>query len=79
MSSHPRLDTMRAALWTLVGAALLLGVFFFAFGGVSPGEATVFLIVMAVLAVLWAIHFWRMRSVASDIRMHHGDRERRGF
>ena len=79
MNSHPRLDAARAALWTLMGAAVLLGVFFFAFGGVSPGEAQVFLIIIVVMAVLWAIHFWRVRSVATDIRLHREDRERRGF
>ena len=56
------------------------GVFFFAFGGVStrPRRRSC-LIVIVVLAVLWAIHFWRVRSVATDIRLHREDRERRGF
>jgi len=73
------LDTARAALWTLVGAVILLGVFFFALGGVDPAEAEVMAILIVVLAVLWGIHFWRTRSVATDIRVQRGDRERRGF
>ncbi len=79
MNTHPRLDTARTALWTLMGAFILLAVFFFAIGGLDPAEADVLAIVVVVLAVLWAIHFWRVRSVASDIRMNRGDRERRGF
>ena len=79
MNTHPRLDTAKSFLWTLVGAVVLLGVFFFAFGGVSPGEATVFLVVIAVLGVLWLVHFWLNRSAATDIRLQRGDRERRGF
>ena len=79
MNSHQRLDTARAALWTLVGAAVLLGIFFFALGGVDPAEAEVMAVVIVVLAVLWGVHFWRTRSVASDIRMQAHDRERRGF
>jgi len=73
------LDTARAALWTLVGAVVLLGIFFFVLGGVDPAEAEVMAILVAVLAVLWAIHFWRNRAAAEDVRVHAADRERRGF
>ena len=79
MNTHPRLDAARAALWTLMGAFVLLAIFFFALGGLDPAEAEVLAIVVVVLAILWAIHFWRVRSVATDIRMHREDRERRGF
>ena len=79
MNSHPRLDTARAALWTLVGATVLLGVFFFALGGLDPTEADVMAIVIVVLAVLWGVHFWRTRGAADDIRLQGRDRERRGF
>ncbi|HEX5909572.1 MAG TPA: hypothetical protein VFY44_03710 [Thermoleophilaceae bacterium] len=73
------LQTARAALWTLVGAVVLLGIFFFALGGVDPAEAEVMAILIVVLGVLWLIHFWRVRQVTGDIRMQRGDRERRGF
>ena len=73
------LDTARAALWTLVGAVVLLGIFFFALGGVDPAEAEVMAVLIVVLGVLWLIHFWRVRRVTGDIRMQRGDRERRGF
>lgn len=79
MNSHPRIDTVRAFLWTLVGAVVLLGVFFFALGGLDPAEAKVMVIVIVVLAALWAVHFWRIRSVATDTQIKRGDRERRGF
>ncbi len=79
MNSHPRLDTIRTILWTLVGAVVLLGLFFFTLGGLSPAEAEVMAVAVAVLAVAWLVHFWRMRSVARDPRVHHDDRERRGF
>ncbi len=49
------LQTARAALWTLVGAAVLLGIFFFALGGVDPAEAEVMAILIVVLGVLWLI------------------------
>ena len=73
------LETARAALWAMVGAVVLLGIFFFVLGGVDPAEAEVMAVLIAVLAVLWALHFWRTRSVADDVRMQRGDRERRGF
>ena len=79
MNSHPGLNTARAFLWMLVGAVVLLGVFFFALGGLAPAEAEVMVIVIVVLAVLWAVHFWRARSAATDVRLQRGDRERRGF
>ena len=62
-----------------MGAAVLLGIFFFALGGVDPAEAEVMAIAVAVLAILWLVHFWRVRQVTSDIRMQREDRERRGF
>ena len=73
------LDTARAALWTMVGAVVLLGLFFFVLGGVDPAEAEVMAVLIAVLAVLWGVHFWRSRSVAEDVRIQRADRERRGF
>ncbi len=79
MNSHPRLDTFRTVIWSLVGAIVLLGVFFFALGGLEPSEAEVMVIVVGVLAIAWLVHFWRNRSAATDVRLSRGDRERRGF
>ena len=79
MNSHPRLDAVRKLLWTLVGAVVLLGIFFFALGGVDPAEAEVMAVLIVVLGIAWLVHFWRVRQVTGDIRMQRGDRERRGF
>jgi membrane protein implicated in regulation of membrane protease activity len=79
VNTNPRFDTARAFLWTLVGAVVLLGVFFFVLGGLEPAQAEVLAIVLVVLAALWLLHFWRNRRVATDIRLQRGDRERRGF
>lgn len=79
MNSHQRLTTLRAALWALTGAAVILFIFFAAVGGIDPTEAGVVSIAIAVLAILWLVHFLRRRAVADDPRVNRTDRERRGF
>lgn len=56
---HPRLDAVRAALWTVAGAAVLAFILFAAIGDVEPSEAEVAMVAFCVLAVLWAAHAWR--------------------
>ncbi len=79
MNSHERLNTFRAALWALVGATVVLFIFFAAVGGIDPSEATAMTIIVCVLALLWLVHFLRRRQIANDPRVNRPDRERRGF
>lgn len=78
MTSHKRLETLRATLWALCGAAVVLFVFFAAIGGIDPIEAWVATVVVAVLGVLWLVHAVYSRRLGPPERMHL-DRERRGF
>jgi fatty acid desaturase len=77
--THPRFDTVRAAFWALAAAVVLRFVFFAALGGIDPGDATVISIVVAVLGVLWIVHFLRIRATTDESRLSRSDRERRGF
>ena len=79
MNSRERLNTFRAALWALVGATVVLFIFFAAVGGIDPAEATAMTVIVCVLAVLWLVHFLRRRAIADDPRVNRADRERRGF
>jgi len=79
MRTHPRFDTIRAAFWALIVAVVLLFVFFAAFGGVQLKEAGVITVVIAVLGLLWLVHFLRRRATTDESRLSRSDRERRGF
>ena len=72
------LDIIRTAAWALMGAVVLLFVFFFAIGGIDPSEAWVLTIVVAVLATLWIVHFWLTHRGREEVTSRT-DRERRGF
>lgn len=79
MTGHrKRLETLRATLWALCGAAVVLFVFFAAIGGIDPVEAWVATVVVVVLGVLWAIHAVYSRRLGPPERLQ-ADRERRGF
>jgi hypothetical protein len=69
--------TPLAAVWALIGAIVVLYLFFVAFGGVNPDKAPAASIAVAVLAVLWFAHAYR-RLWAGGFS-HREDRERRGF
>ena len=71
------LSTLQATLWALIGAAVVLYLFFAALGTVDPGDAKGATIAVAVLAVLWLLHSWR-RLWAGGFSAQT-DRERRGF
>ena len=64
-------------LWALIGALVVLYLFFVVTGGVDPGDDPAWGIAALVLALLWLAHSWR--------RLWGGgaspapDRERRGF
>jgi membrane protein implicated in regulation of membrane protease activity len=79
MRMNPRLTTVAAAAWALAGAVVVLFVFFAAIGGISPAQATVVTVIVAVLAVAWAVRLWRRRSRVPENRIARADRERRGF
>jgi hypothetical protein len=72
-------DFVRAMLWALCGAVVIVFVFFAALGGVEPAEAQAMSIAVAVLAVLWLLHAWRRWSTDPDDLASRPDRERRGF
>jgi membrane protein YdbS with pleckstrin-like domain len=69
--------TPLAAVWALVGAIVVLYLFFVAFGNFKPSQAPAASIAVAVLAVLWFAHAYR-RLWAGGFS-HRTDRERRGF
>jgi uncharacterized membrane protein YhaH (DUF805 family) len=77
----PRIfEVMRETFWLLALAVILLFVFFVALGAISPAEAVILSVVVAVLCVLWIVHAvlegrHRDRRDPAVIRA----RERRGF
>lgn len=73
-----RLSGLATVLWTLAGAVIALYVFFLAIGGIDPGDAAAASIVVALLAVAWAVHYFFGRS-GEEGRRDRSDRERRGF
>ena len=72
-----RLYNLQAALWAVIGAIVVLYLFFIALGGVDPGDAKVATIIIAVLALLWLAHAWR--RIWAGGYSSATDRERRGF
>jgi hypothetical protein len=73
-----RVRDIGATLLAFCGALAILYLFFAAVGAVDLGEALVFTIAAAVLAILWLLGAWqRSRSGAAIVT--RPDRERRGF
>jgi hypothetical protein len=64
-------------VWAVIGAAVVLFLFFAALGTVDLGDSKAATIVVAVLAALWLAHSWR-RLWAGGFSAQ-SDRERRGF
>jgi hypothetical protein len=70
-------STLMAAFWAIVGAAVVLFLFFVALDAIDPREVQTLSLIVLVLAVLWMGHSWRrLFLVGSSSR---SDRERRGF
>src|SRR5581483_6546017 len=65
------------AIWALVGALVVVYLFFVALGNFKPGDAPVATGIALALAVLWLGHSWR--RVLRAGRSPRPDRERRGF
>jgi hypothetical protein len=69
--------TIGAAFWAVVGALVVLYLFFLALGAVDPDSAPVATLVALGLAVAWLAHSWQRLWRGSS--SPHTDRERRGF
>src|SRR3954453_16249684 len=65
------------ALWAIVGALVVVYLFFIALGNFKPKDAPVATAIALVLAVLWLAHAWRRVLIAGKSPL--ADRERRGF
>jgi uncharacterized membrane protein YhaH (DUF805 family) len=74
------LEVMRETFWLLALAAIALFAFFVALGAISPTDAVILTIVVALLCVLWVVH-----AVLEGRHRDNRDpavvraRERRGF
>ena len=69
--------TITTIFWALIGALVVLYLFFVAVGGVDPGDDPAWGIAALVLAVLWLAHSWRRLLIGGA--SPPADRERRGF
>ena len=76
-TSQGRRENVLAALWALVGAAVVVYLFFIVLGNTKPGDAPVLAAIVLVLAVIWLAHSWR--RLLGGGAVVPGDRERRGF
>lgn len=73
-----RVSTALAALWAVIGAIVVLYLFFVVVDAVNPDSAPAFSIVVLVLAVAWLVHAWQ-RLLSPRGHVSRPDRERRGF
>lgn len=71
------ISSLRAALWAICGATVVLFIFFAALGGIDPAGAQAATIAIGVLGALWLVHSWR--RLWSEEASSPVDRERRGF
>lgn len=78
MGPDARNNALVAFLWALIAAAIVLFIFFAAFGGFDPAEAKTTSVVVAALAVLWLAHAWK-RLFSNQNSSPRSDRERRGY
>lgn len=78
MGPDARNNALVAFLWALIAAAIVLFIFFAAFGGFDPAEAKTTSVVVAALAVLWLAHAWK-RLFSKQNSSPRSDRERRGY
>jgi hypothetical protein len=76
-SSHGGRQNAYAAIWAIMGAAVVVYLFFVVLGGVDPGDAPVVSGIVLGLAVIWFAHSWR--RIIGGGGVTPSDRERRGF
>jgi protein-S-isoprenylcysteine O-methyltransferase Ste14 len=74
-----RLRTAYAAAWAIVGAIVVLYLFFSMVGTVDPSDAVAASIVILVLAIAWIAHAWWRLFHLPHGYVSRPDRERRGF
>jgi hypothetical protein len=70
-------QNLLAALWALVGALVVVYLFFMVLGDKKPGDAPIVSGIALALAVVWLAHSWRRLWGGGAISP--SDRERRGF
>ena len=70
-------QNLLAALWALVGAIVVVYLFFMVLGDKKPGDTPILSGIVLALAVVWLAHSWR-RLVGGGA-ISPADRERRGF
>ena len=75
--ARTRFATITDVVWMVIGAAVVLYLFYLVIGNVSPSKASGASIAALVLAVLWLGRSWRRLWFGSASR--RSDRERRGF
>src|SRR3954451_24253243 len=70
-------QNLLAALWAIIGALVVVYLFFMVLSDKKPGDAPVISIIALVLAVIWLAHSWQRLYAGGAIST--SDRERRGF
>ncbi len=70
-------QNLLAALWALVGAIVVVYLFFMVLGDKKPGDTPILSGIVLALAVVWLVHSWRRLIGGGAIST--ADRERRGF
>jgi len=78
MGPDAKNNAVVAFIWALIAAAIVLYIFFAAFGGFDPAEAKTTSVIVAVLAILWLAHAWK-RLLSTQNTSPRPDRERRGY
>jgi hypothetical protein len=68
---------VEAAFWAVMGAIVVLYLFFAVLGTVDPSDAPGATIVIMVVAVIWLVHAWQRLYAGGYVS--RSDRERRGF
>jgi hypothetical protein len=68
---------IEAGLWAVMGALVVLYLFFAVLGAIDPTEAPFATFVVALLALAWLAHAWDRLYAGGHVS--RSDRERRGF
>ena len=70
-------QNLLAAGWALIGAIVVVYLFFMVLGDKKPGDTPILSGIVLALAVIWLAHSWRRLVGGGAIST--SDRERRGF
>ena len=74
---RPRHYHIEAAVWAVMGALVVLYLFFAVLGAIDPTEAPFATFVVVLLALGWLSHAWERLYRGGHVS--RSDRERRGF